>query len=52
MNEKYPETGIIYMPMDYYYDWYNLYTISNPDIKTLVLILINIFNFIKNDGTI
>jgi hypothetical protein len=35
MNEKYPETGIIYMPMDYYYDWCSDYTICTPDYKTI-----------------
>ena len=35
INEKYPETGIIYMPMDYYYDWCSDYTICNPDYKTI-----------------
>ena len=35
INENYPNTGIIYMPMDYYYEWCDDYTICTPDYKTL-----------------
>jgi hypothetical protein len=33
INDKYPETGIIYMPIDYYQNWFDYFTVGTVNYK-------------------